>query len=612
MDRFERIDKLGEGGQGKVYKVRKKASGEEVVLKMINCSDPTFATLAEREIEVMKACDHPHIINFEESFRHNGKSGNWVCLVMQYCAGGDLFTKFKNAVQEKRKFSEQQIISWICQIASGLHYMHERDLWHRDIKAANILFDGEGVVKLGDFGLSSTYSSDGHKTVVGTPFYFAPEIMLNQQYSNKVDIWNLGVVMLELLTFRQIPVNVEVLRNDRMQQQIMASIEKEGYSKKLALIIASMLGRGPDDRPSAKEILQQLDEGTSVMEGHERDFKNREDALREALLKHPHFGKTAKKAQESSRQKGTSSGATASSNAVKAKTPPNHSASQSNHTNPSRGSSGLPRAETPKRMTMAEGEIQKTLHEGGTHAPPPPAQHHDPNRAALPQHGHHPQHTPNPGSGNVTYLANQYERLSGRDRASPPQSGAATAATAPAPAFWNNNPTATSGPSSSNQPAGSPVHAHYAAKAATTSGKSPTSPLAASPHHHQHAHTQRRGTGNQWVVHPRSPVANETSGGSGQHSGSAGSQHVHVAQGAWDTSGQELHRHYPAGSPKHYGDRQRFPLHHPMNNQEATNTSNNVGSASHQRPNVGRGLAESDMAHVADRLRQLHHLDQGR
>eukprot|EP00659_Diplonema_papillatum_P016409 gene16409-25157_t len=244
MERFERIDKLGEGGQGKVYKVRKKESGEVVVLKMINGSDPTFATLAEREIEVMKACVHPHIVKFEESFRHDGKSGIWVCLVMEFCAAGDLFSKFKTAVQEKQRFDEKTIISWICQI-----------------------------------------------------------IMLNQQYSNKVDIWNLGVVMLELLTFKQLPVNVEVLRNDKMQTKIMQSIMKEGYSKKLALLIASMLSRSPDDRPSAREVSQQLTyEDDGVVSVPSRDFGASEALLRKTLAAHPLFAKSAKKAAEQRQQ----------------------------------------------------------------------------------------------------------------------------------------------------------------------------------------------------------------------------------------------------------------------------------------------------------------------
>eukprot|EP00756_Hemistasia_phaeocysticola_P051828 Hpha_TRINITY_DN27006_c0_g1::TRINITY_DN27006_c0_g1_i1::g.33147::m.33147/K08857/NEK1_4_5; NIMA (never in mitosis gene a)-related kinase 1/4/5 len=293
MERYERIEKLGEGGQGKVYKVRRKVDGGIVVLKMINCADPTFAQLAEREIEIMQSCSHRHIIGFHEWFRHDGKSGSWVCLVMEYCAGGDLFGKFRNAVAERRRFAEDDLLRWIAQIASGLQYMHERDLWHRDVKAANVLFDGDGVLKLGDFGLSTKYSPQGHKTVVGTPFYFAPEIMLGQEYSSKVDIWNLGVVMLELVTFKQSPVNCEVLQDEKRPLRLMQDMIREGYSKKTAMLISSMLGRYPSDRPCAREILQQLDHGTtegSLLEGQR--FAEGEKQLRNALARMPGFGGT--------------------------------------------------------------------------------------------------------------------------------------------------------------------------------------------------------------------------------------------------------------------------------------------------------------------------------
>eukprot|EP01062_Namystynia_karyoxenos_P039949 TRINITY_DN290_c0_g5_i1.p1 TRINITY_DN290_c0_g5~~TRINITY_DN290_c0_g5_i1.p1 ORF type:complete len:663 (+),score=165.21 TRINITY_DN290_c0_g5_i1:102-2090(+) len=288
MDRYERIEKLGEGGQGKVYKVRKKDDGRIVVLKMINCADPTFAQLAEREIEIMRSCSHPHIIRFEESFRHEGKSGSWVCLVMEHCAGGDLFNKFRAAVQERRRFPEGEIVRWIVQTASGLQYMHDRDLWHRDIKSANMLFGADGTLKLGDFGLSTTYSPQGHKTVVGTPFYFAPEIMLGQEYSCKVDIWNLGVVMVELLTFKQSPVNCEVLQDEKKPERLMHDMMRDGYSKKLSLLVASMLRRHPEERPSAREVLQQLDESDSLMDG--RRFTEGEAQLRDALAQLPGFG----------------------------------------------------------------------------------------------------------------------------------------------------------------------------------------------------------------------------------------------------------------------------------------------------------------------------------
>eukprot|EP00754_Rhynchopus_humris_P017958 Rhum_TRINITY_DN14588_c32_g1::Rhum_TRINITY_DN14588_c32_g1_i1::g.96137::m.96137/K08857/NEK1_4_5; NIMA (never in mitosis gene a)-related kinase 1/4/5 len=641
MDRFERIDKLGEGGQGKVYKVRKKDTGEVVVLKMINCSDPQFATLAEREIEVMKACVHPHIIRFEESFQHTGKSGSWVCLVMQYCAGGDLFTKFKNAVQEKKKFDEATLVSWICQIASGLHYMHEKDLWHRDVKAANVLFDEKGVVKLGDFGLSSSYSPDGHKTVVGTPFYFAPEIMLNKQYSNKVDIWNLGVVMLELMTFKQRPVNVEVLQDDQQPKKIQHSLIKEGYSKKLALLIASTLSKNPDQRPSPREILQQLTHDNDGVADTDTAFVQNESLLRETLAAHPLFANVAKK------QNPPPAAAAAAPAAAAAAT---HSSHNTRHAD---NGLGRPAAKTPpgsntahkettkestqrKRMTMAEGELQRLVQT-------------DDDRAS------------------VAYLAGQFDRMgagTSRDRKSPPPQSPQQPAwqTARSPLTANDRAATfpTSGSNSSGNTAATPTAGGGFAKGSNT--KSPTSPLASPRPPHQTpgvASRERRATAapvpaSHWPQHPRSPIANDGSGGSaadvsdnwspkgphrqapppGIHSGKVYAPQQQQAQQQQQSpvphtyadprhaaAHQQQHPHHSPAANGAHATHQHHPHHHGYTGGAGggivggAGGSGGAGGLHFQSPpqhrasptgGGGRGIGETGLRQVHTQLQQIH------
>eukprot|EP00659_Diplonema_papillatum_P014534 gene14534-22244_t len=259
MNAYEKIEKLGEGGQGKVYKVRRKHDGEVVVLKMINCTDNAFLKHAETEITVMKGLEHPHIVKMLESFTYKGTRHSYICIIMEYCNGGDLFQKFCKVKKERGRFDEQAIFDWISQISSALQYLHLKDLWHRDVKAANILFTDNGKLKLGDFGLSATYNSKGHNTVVGTPYYFAPEVMLHEKYTNKVDIWNVGVVVLELITLKQQPINVEVLCDqNNVKEKVMKLVTDRGYSRKLGMLVSSMLAKDAQERPSAREVLQQL------------------------------------------------------------------------------------------------------------------------------------------------------------------------------------------------------------------------------------------------------------------------------------------------------------------------------------------------------------------
>eukprot|EP01059_Diplonema_ambulator_P013163 TRINITY_DN2368_c0_g1_i1.p1 TRINITY_DN2368_c0_g1~~TRINITY_DN2368_c0_g1_i1.p1 ORF type:complete len:387 (+),score=94.42 TRINITY_DN2368_c0_g1_i1:91-1251(+) len=259
MNHYAKIEKLGEGGQGKVYKVKRRADGKVLVLKMINCTDATYMKHAQTEVAVMRGLQHPHLAALVDHFVYQGTSHKYVCIVMPYYECGDLFAKFCQVRKANGKFPEQQLIKYTSQICSGLQYLHERDSWHRDVKASNILLDERGDLKLADFGLSAMYSQAGHKTVVGTPYYFAPEVMMHERYTSKVDIWNVGVLLLELVTLQQQPINVEVLcENNDIKKKIMGLVTDRGYSRQLGLLISSMLSKNPSSRPSARETLQLL------------------------------------------------------------------------------------------------------------------------------------------------------------------------------------------------------------------------------------------------------------------------------------------------------------------------------------------------------------------
>eukprot|EP01064_Diplonema_japonicum_P013466 TRINITY_DN21016_c2_g1_i1.p1 TRINITY_DN21016_c2_g1~~TRINITY_DN21016_c2_g1_i1.p1 ORF type:complete len:405 (+),score=51.52 TRINITY_DN21016_c2_g1_i1:57-1217(+) len=259
MNQYTKIEKLGEGGQGKVYKVRRKADNVVVVLKMINCTERSYLKHAMTEVEVMRNLRHPHLVSLVDHFTYQGNTHKYICIVMPHYPNGDLFKKFCEMKSAKGRFSEPILIKYLTQICSGLQYLHGTDSWHRDVKASNVLIDAKGDLRLADFGLSATYSNKGHATVVGTPFYFAPEIMLHEKYTNKIDIWNVGVLLLELITLRQHPINVEVLcEKSETQKKILSMVTERGYSKMMAMLVSSMLAKNASDRPSAREVMQQL------------------------------------------------------------------------------------------------------------------------------------------------------------------------------------------------------------------------------------------------------------------------------------------------------------------------------------------------------------------
>eukprot|EP00755_Sulcionema_specki_P024652 Sspe_Gene.81656::Locus_52626_Transcript_1_1_Confidence_1.000_Length_1840::g.81656::m.81656/K08857/NEK1_4_5; NIMA (never in mitosis gene a)-related kinase 1/4/5 len=184
MEDYEKLWQIGAGGQGKVLRVRKKKTTKEYALKQIVCRDSHEMNFALHEIKVLTNVKHDHIIGFHDFFIHKDRySQISICLVMELCECGDFSDRIKDAKRRKLKFEEERIRKWLCQMCAALHYLHEQDYIHRDVKPTNIFFTSDDNVRLGDFGLSRRCEEAGRKTVVGTPYYFAPELMLRQRYT---------------------------------------------------------------------------------------------------------------------------------------------------------------------------------------------------------------------------------------------------------------------------------------------------------------------------------------------------------------------------------------------------------------------------------------------
>lgn len=201
--------------------------------------------------------------------RHGQSPAHWlgkeeiaVCLVMELCRNGDMQGLVRESRQEwmgsgNHPITEAQALSWLEQAAAALHFIHEKGFLHRDLKPTNIFFDEYRDIKIGDFGLAATVGL-GRNSAVGTPYYLAPERMLQQRYDHKVDVWGLGVVLLELLTLREQPINSMVLENPKAADVVVQQITAMRFSAKLAALVRSMLQRHPQDRPEPLAILQKL------------------------------------------------------------------------------------------------------------------------------------------------------------------------------------------------------------------------------------------------------------------------------------------------------------------------------------------------------------------
>ena len=196
---------LGEGHYGTVRRCSPRGDAtKRFAVKSINKSRVHRPEMLKREVEIMKAVRHPNIIEVVEVF----DEPDFLHIVTELCRGGELFDRIiaKTSSREKH-FSEADAVGILAQILEAVGYCHglEPPVVHRDLKPENFLFVTEAddaAVKIIDFGLSKygPAGEDHMHTRVGTPYYIAPEVLKGKQYSNKVDIWSIGVISYMLLS----------------------------------------------------------------------------------------------------------------------------------------------------------------------------------------------------------------------------------------------------------------------------------------------------------------------------------------------------------------------------------------------------------------------------
>ncbi|KAL3658980.1 hypothetical protein V7S43_016118 [Phytophthora oleae] len=253
---YEVLERIGEGSYGKVYKAVNKSSAEVVALKVVPVESEDRAAFDEltREIRILERCESPFVVQYRGSFSY--ESQLWIA--MEFCAAGSLADL--HVLRGRHVLSEAEIAVVCANVALGLAHLHSQGLIHRDIKAGNLLLNSDGVVKLADFGVSAqlTATVGKRRTVIGTPFWMAPEVIQEAQYDCKADLWSLGITALELAEgepplAHMHPMRAIFLIPNRASPELR---EPTKYSVEFRDFIAVCLKKDPQERSSAENLLR--------------------------------------------------------------------------------------------------------------------------------------------------------------------------------------------------------------------------------------------------------------------------------------------------------------------------------------------------------------------
>ncbi|KAL6068236.1 Plant dual-specificity MAP kinase kinase family domain protein [Balamuthia mandrillaris] len=256
---FELVDVIGNGAFGTVCSCLNKQTLEMVAVKFIPIeSEDTFKL--QREIDIMKKIPYaPEIVKYFGCYVKD----NMLLIVMEYCDGGSLMDILRAC---NKTLEEAQIAAASAAVVRGLQHLHKTvKIMHRDVKAANVLLNSKGEAKLADFGVSAQLatSAQRQKTVIGSPYWMAPEVIDQADsdsavgYNNKSDIWSLGITAIELAEgkpphYDLLPIRA-ILKIPNEDPPTLKDQDK--WSPAFHDFLAKCLMKDPEHRPTAQELL---------------------------------------------------------------------------------------------------------------------------------------------------------------------------------------------------------------------------------------------------------------------------------------------------------------------------------------------------------------------
>lgn len=244
---------IGEGSTGKVYHSTERETGRQVAIKQMDLTKQQRRELLVNEAATMKYYKHPNIVKMYNSYLVD----DVLWLVLEYLEGGSLTDIVTNA---KTSMNEQQIATVCVQCLQALAFLHAEGIIHRDIKSDSILMASDGSVKLSDFGFCAQVSPQVPKrrSLVGTPYWLSPEIISRQSYGPEVDIWSMGIMVMEMVDgeppfYNEPPIQAMKRIRDMPPPKLHNQARVSPY---LENFLSRMLIKDPGQRATARELLQ--------------------------------------------------------------------------------------------------------------------------------------------------------------------------------------------------------------------------------------------------------------------------------------------------------------------------------------------------------------------
>ncbi|XP_039253506.2 uncharacterized protein LOC120330686 isoform X1 [Styela clava] len=248
---LENFIKIGEGSTGIVCIATERGTGRQVAVKKMDLRKQQRRELLFNEVVIMREYHHENIVDMYSSFIVDNEL--WV--VMEFLEGGAL-----TDIVTKTRMNEQQIATVCVSVLQALAYLHDQGVIHRDIKSDSILLTHDGKVKLSDFGFCAQISQEvpKRKSLVGTPYWMAPEVISRYRYGPEVDIWSLGIMVIEMVDGEPPFFNEPPLQAMRRIRD-MPPPKMKNYQKASSMLkgfLDRMLVRDPSHRATAYELIK--------------------------------------------------------------------------------------------------------------------------------------------------------------------------------------------------------------------------------------------------------------------------------------------------------------------------------------------------------------------